>query len=121
MHEHMTQHNAYVHSNNSPHHHHSLSIYAITNTRHICSHRQYHNQSTYMYSPTILQPNNIFVFTNHITINQHICIHQQYHNQSTYMYSPTSIYHIIQQHHIISHNSSEEKIHYTKINIIFNT
>jgi len=93
----------------SPHHHHSFNIYAITNIRHICSHRQYRNQSTYMYSPTILQPINIYVFTNHITTNQHICIHQH------------RFYHIIQQHHIISHKSSEEKIHHTKINIIFNT
>jgi len=74
-------------------------------TQNICIHQQYHNQSTYiyiyihqpyhnhstyMYLPTISQSINIYVFTNHITINEHICIHQQYHNQSTYVYSPTS-------------------------------
>jgi len=116
----MTHNNAYVHTNNSSHHHHSFSIYAITNTRHICSHRHYHNQSTYMYSPTILQPNNIYVFTNDITINQHICIHQQYHNQSSYMYSPTtsqSINNII----LFLTIQINEKILHTKIIIIFNT
>jgi hypothetical protein len=75
----------------------------------MCIHLQYHNQLTHMYSPTISQTINIYVFTNNITINQHISIHQH------------RLYHIIQQHHTISHNSSEEKIHHAMINIMFNT
>jgi len=96
MHEHMTRHNAYVHTNNSPHHHHSLNIYAIsnkiTNTRHICSHRQYHNQLPYMYSPSISQSINTYVFAN---------------------------IDIIQQHHMISHNPSkgENTSHHDKHHI----
>ena len=66
MHEHMTRLNAYVHTNNSPHHHQSFSIYAFTNTCHICNHQQ------------------------HSQFNQYICIHQQHLNQSTYMHSPTT-------------------------------
>ena len=91
----------------------TLEIYSVTDNitinQHICIHQPYYNQTTYMYSPTISQSINIYVFTHNITINQHICIHQH------------RFYHIIQQHHIISHNSSEEKIHHTKISIIFNT
>jgi len=91
----------------------SLKIYAFTNNitinQHICIHQPYHNHSTYMYSPTISQSINIYVFTNHITIDQHMCIHKH------------RLYHIIQQHHIISHNSSEEKIYHTMINIIYQT
>jgi len=48
-----------------------------------------------MHSPTISQLSNIYVFTNNITIIQHICIHQH------------RLYHIIQQHHTISHNPSK--------------
>jgi len=45
----------------------SLSIYAftdnITSNQHICIHQQYHNQSTYMYSPITSQSiNNIILF-----------------------------------------------------------
>ena len=92
--------NAYVHTNNSRHHHHSFSIYAITNkitiTQHICIHRQYHNQLTYMYSRTISQSINIDVFTNNITSLYTNII-------------PSLTVHV------------KEKILHTKINIIFNT
>ena len=88
--------NAYVHTNNSPHHHLSFSIDAITNkitnTRHIWIHREYHNQLPYMYSPSISQSINIYVFAN---------------------------IDIIQQHHMISHNSSkgENTSHHDKNHI----
>jgi len=81
----------------------------ITINQHICIHQPYQNHSTYMYSPTISLSIYIYVFKNHIIINQHMCIHQH------------RLYHIIQQHHIISHNSSEEKIHHTMINITSHT
>jgi len=48
-----------------------------------------------MHSLTISQSSNIFVFTNNITIIQHICIHQH------------QLFHIIQQHHTISHIPSK--------------
>ena len=94
MHEHMTRLNAYVHTNNSPHHHQSFSIYAFTNTCHICNHQQHSQFNQYMYSPTTSQSINIYAFTNNISINQHICIHQY------------QLLHLVQ--HTTSHNPSKE-------------
>ena len=69
MHEYMTQHQYIYSTTHSPT---PLDIISyITFNLHTCIHRQYHSQLTYMYSPTISQSINIYVFTNNITINQH--------------------------------------------------
>ena len=87
MHEHMTRHNAYVHTNNSPHHHQSFSIYAFTNNS--------PSLDIYAITNNIHNSINIYVFTNNISFNQHICIHQY------------QLLHIVQ--HTTSHNPSKEE------------
>ena len=61
MHEHMTRLNAYVHTNNSPYHHQSFSIYAFTNNS--------PSLDIYAFTNNIHNSINIYVFTNNISIN----------------------------------------------------
>ena len=99
MHEHMTRHNAYVHTNNSPHHHQSFSIYVFTNNS--------PSLDIYAIANNIHNSINIYVFTNNISINQHICIHQ---------------YQLLTQFNIqLLIIQVKKKIHHLMINIIFNT
>jgi hypothetical protein len=102
------------------HHYQSCMHKPMSQQQCICSHKQFttpisymnsltyiHSQTTYMYSSIISQSINIYVLANNITINQHVCNHQH------------RLYHIVQQLHTISHNSSkgENTIHYDRHHI----